>query len=491
MILASFITTAITPFAKLFGWLLAAFYSISGNYGIAIVLLTLVTMVVVFPLTRKGTRSMMQMQLLQPELLKMRNKYKKKPGMTPEERREVTAKQQEEMMALYRENGVSPTGGCLPMFMQFPVFIVLYNTIRGMTRTTTTVVHKVTTVISDPEFISKKTRLYRDLLNSHGKMNAFGLNLADSVRSHQSHWLDVIPYVVVILIAVALQYVSIWQITNRNPSAGANQQMQQIQKFMPLIFVFIYIEFPAWVGLYFIVSSAFRIGQQEWMYKRDPHILESMRKLKEMKAKNPTPVVPAPKGFRARLAALAPQVDPTLEPSAEATRTIRKPPQGGARQRSGQRPSGPKPQGTGSRPPGQSSRPGQPRRPAQSARPPQSGQKRLPQGDRPSQPGERRPRPPGDRPAQTGERRPRPPGDREGQSGQTKGAQGQPRPGKPGQPRPVRPGQNGQSRPGAARSANGNGAKPGVSPATNGTPDPTSATQQPAGGLFRRRGRPR
>ena len=306
MILASFITTAITPFAKLFGWLLAAFYSVTGNYGLAIVLLTLVTMVVVFPLTRKGTRSMMQMQLLQPELLKMRNKYKKKPGMTPEERREVTAKQQEEMMALYRENGVSPTGGCLPMFMQFPVFIVLYNTIRGMTRTTTNAAKQV---VSDPEFISKKTRLYRDLLSSHGKMNAFGLNLADSVRSHQAHFVDVIPYLLVILIAVALQYVSIWQITNRNPSAGANQQMQQIQKFMPLIFVFIYIEFPAGVGLYFIVSSAFRIGQQEWMYKRDPHILESMRKLKEMKAKNPTPVVPPPKGFKARLAALAPQAD--------------------------------------------------------------------------------------------------------------------------------------------------------------------------------------
>jgi YidC/Oxa1 family membrane protein insertase len=499
MILASFVTTAITPFAKLFGWLLAAFYSISGNYGIAIVLLTLVTMVVVFPLTRKGTRSMMQMQLLQPELLKMRNKYKKKPGMTPEERREVTAKQQEEMMALYRENGVSPTGGCLPMFMQFPVFIVLYNTIRGMTRTTTTVVHKVTTVVSDPEFISKKTRLYRDLLNSHGKMNAFGLNLADSVRSHQSHWIDVIPYVVVILIAVALQYVSIWQITNRNPSAGANQQMQQIQKFMPLIFVFIYIEFPAGVGLYFIVSSAFRIGQQEWMYKRDPHILESMRKLKEMKAKNPTPVVAAPKGFKARLAALAPQVDPTLEPSEEATRTIRKPPQGGVRQRSGQRPPGTKAQGTGSqgtgsRPAGQGPRPGQARRPGQSPRPAQSGQKRPPQGDRPAQPGERRPRPPGDRPAQPGERRPRPPGDRPAQSGQAKAAQGQPRPGKPGQPRPVRPGQNGQSRPGGPgtpRSANGNSAKPDAPPASNGTPDPASTAQQPGSGLFRRRGRPR
>ncbi len=463
MILATFITTAITPFAKLFGWLLAAFYSVSGDYGVAIILLTLVTMIVVFPLTRKGTRSMMQMQLLQPELMKMRNKYKKKPGMTPEERREVTTKQQEEMMALYRENGVSPTGGCLPMFMQFPVFIVLYNTIRGLTHTITVKGR----VVSNPEFINTKTRLYQNLVHSGGRKEAFGLNLADSVRSHQAHWVDVIPFIVVILVAVALQYVSIWQITNRNPQAGANQQMQQIQKFMPLIFVFIYIEFPAGVGLYFIVSSMFRIGQQEWMYKKDPHILESMRKLKEMKAKNPPPpALPAPKGWRQRLAALAPQTDPTLEPSEEAVRNaskpIRKPGQG---QRPGQRPrpAGAKPgQGSGNRP--------------------ATSQSRGPTGgNRPGQAGARP-----NHPAKPGQPRP-----------------AQPRPGqpKPGQTRPARPsgeaqGQGGRPRPadGSRRdgSPNGNGsrARP-PSTSGNGAPGSSSTTPPSSSGPARRRGRPR
>ena len=362
MIIASIITSVISPFAKIFGWLLAAFYSISGSYGISIILLTLLTMIVVFPLTRKGTRSMMQMQLLQPELLKMRNKYKKKPGMSAEERRELTTKQQEEMMALYRENGVSPTGGCLPMFLQFPVFIVLYDTIRGLTTTATVGRGKAAHIISRPQYINPHTGLYKSLIHSGGKMDAFGLNLADSVRSHQAHWIDVVPYVVVILIAVGLQYVSIWQITNRNPQAGANQQMQQIQKFMPLIFVFIYIEFPAGVGLYFIVSSMFRIGQQEWMYKRDPHILESISKLKEMKLRNPPPVVASPKGWRQRLAALAPQVDTSLEPAADSKsasgKPIRKSPQGsrpaGSSAARGSRP------GTGSRPV-QGGKPGAPR----------------------------------------------------------------------------------------------------------------------------------
>jgi YidC/Oxa1 family membrane protein insertase len=301
MILASFITNAIAPFAKIFGWLLAAFYSVTGNYGLAIVFLTLVTMIVVFPLTRKGTRSMMKMQLLQPEMMKLRNKYKIKPGMTSEEKQEIRLKQQEETMALYKDNGVSMTGGCLPMFLQFPFFIVLYNTIRGMTRTVTVGKGKAAHVVGQPLYIPAKTRLYQNLIHSGGKMQAFGLNLADSVRSHQHALIDVAPYVIVILVAVALQYVSIWQITNRNPTSGANQQMQQIQKFMPLIFVFIYIEFPAGVGLYFIVSSMFRIGQQEWMYKRDPQIIDAVHKLREQKAKAP----PVPAGqkmsFRERL----------------------------------------------------------------------------------------------------------------------------------------------------------------------------------------------
>ncbi|MGD0593714.1 MAG: membrane protein insertase YidC [Acidimicrobiales bacterium] len=465
MILAAFYTTAITPFAKLFGWLLAAFYSISGNYGIAIILLTLVTMIIVFPLTRKGTRSMMQMQLLQPELLKLRNKYKKKPGMSAEERREVTTAQQEEMMALYRENGVSPTGGCLPMFMQFPVFIVLYNTIRGMTRLTTVGTGKAARVVADPEFIDKKTRLYENLIHSGGKMEAFGLNLADSVRSHQLHWVDVIPYVIVILVAVALQYVSIWQITNRNPQAGANQQMQQIQKFMPLIFVFIYIEFPAGVGLYFIVSSMFRVGQQEWMYKKDPHIVESMRKLKEMKLKNPPPVVEAPKGWRARLAALAPQADPTLEPSEEAARNakkpIRKPNQGGRPGQSG-RPAGSKPplaSRNGSARTGQGGKPGQAKRPGQ----PRPGQ---PRSSQPSKPGQT------NRPGQPRSGQPRKPG-QAGGNGQAAKARSAPTGQRPGE-------------------VDGNGSRSDRPSASgNGAPKSSPETPPTSFGSTRRRGRPR
>lgn len=481
MILGSVVTSIISPFAKLFGWLLAAFYSISGNYGIAIILLTLVTMIAVFPLTRKGTRSMMQMQLLQPELMQLRNKYKRKPNMTSEERREVAQQQQEEMMALYRENGVSPTGGCLPMFLQFPVFIVLYNTIRGMTRTVSVGKGKAAHVVLSPEYISTNTRLYRSLVDAKGKMEAFGLNLADSVRTHQTHWTAVIPYVVVILVAVALQYVSIWQITNRNPTAGAaNQQMQQIQKLMPLIFIFIYIEFPAGVGLYFIVSSAFRIGQQEWMYKRDPHILESIQKLKEMKAKNPPAPTVKPKGFRERLAALAPQADPSLQPSSQATRK----PASSAR-RPGARPSGTKPPGSRPSPSGTGGKP----RPSQGASRP--GQ---------SRPGQGRPRPSaesGSGPSSDAGRPRQPRPAAAGGAQRPAGKQGPGAPRKPLPPGSTRPrptgsgqrGPNGQTRRAPDGSRNGGTTSNGSESSSNNGSADTSST--PREGQPRRRGRPR
>jgi hypothetical protein len=170
--------------------------------------------------------------------------------------------------------------------------------------------------------------------------------------------------------------------------------MQQIQKFMPLIFVVIYIEFPAGVGLYFIVSSMFRIAQQEWMYKRDPHITAAVAKLREMKLKNPPPVTSAPKNWRERLAALAPSVEPSLEPSEEAARNsnrpVRKPPNQGKRPASSKPGSGQANRNGMNRRPGQPNRPGQQSKPAQQGKAGQTG--RAGQTGKPSGPSVDRPK---------------------------------------------------------------------------------------------------
>jgi YidC/Oxa1 family membrane protein insertase len=144
----------------------------------------------------------------------------------------------------------------------------------------------VTTVV--PLYIAKSTRLYKDIRLDHGKLPAFGINLANSVKTHGLSWPAKSPYIVMILIAIALQYFQMKQLSGRNPAAAqANPQMQQMQKVMPLIFAVIYIAIPAGVNVYFIVSSLFRISQQEFMYRRDPHLRASMAKLHERSKNDP------------------------------------------------------------------------------------------------------------------------------------------------------------------------------------------------------------
>src|SRR5271165_5470714 len=289
----SILGTVLHPIFVVVGYALAFLYGLIPNYAVAIALLTIVVMIVVFPLTRASARSMMRMQLLAPEMKKIQARYKAKPGMPAAERQELRQKMNEEVMALYRENGVNPTGGCLPMFLQFPILIVLYDVIKGLSKTTPVVnangqpvvVNGHAVVVSTPQNIPKTSLMYHDLVKAHGQMYALGINLADSVRSHQSSWVDVIPYAMLVLVAVGLQYVSIWQVTTRNPaaSAAANPQMQSMQKFMPLIFLVLYIALPAGVGVYFIVSSMFRVAQQEWMYKHDPTIVAAIQELTKRK----------------------------------------------------------------------------------------------------------------------------------------------------------------------------------------------------------------
>lgn len=290
MIFASSIGEIAHPFFIAFAWLIAAFYALVPNYAFAIALLTVVVMIVVFPITRRATRSMMKMQLLAPELKKIQARYKTNPGMTATEKQESRQHLNEEMMALYRENGVSPTGGCLPMLLQLPIFWILYGTIRGLIHTKNFVnaaaAHAYCHALSygkvcpEPLYINRGSKLFRAVEHAHGHLNALGINLADSVRSAGLSWGSKVPLIALILVAIALQYIQIKQVSGRNKAAAAaNPQMQQMQRIMPIVFAVIYIAIPAGVNVYFIVSSLFRISQQEFMYRRDPHIRESLAQM--------------------------------------------------------------------------------------------------------------------------------------------------------------------------------------------------------------------
>ncbi|MHB1488416.1 MAG: YidC/Oxa1 family membrane protein insertase, partial [Acidimicrobiales bacterium] len=83
-------------------------------------------------------------------------------------------------------------------------------------------------------------------------------------------------FIALVALAVVLQYVQMRQMNGRNPQANMNPQAAMMQKVMPIVFVFIYISIPAGVNVYFVVSSLFRIGQQELMYRYDPKLASSV-----------------------------------------------------------------------------------------------------------------------------------------------------------------------------------------------------------------------
>jgi YidC/Oxa1 family membrane protein insertase len=243
------------PIFVAFATLLAYIYAVIPNYAISIIVLTLIVMALLTPLTVKSTKSMLAMQELQPEIKKLQQKSKGR-----ENREELNR----EMMRLYKEKGINPAGGCLPFVIQFPFLIVLYDMIRGLTNTVTVHGHTV----PRPEYIPHNSSLYRNLVHSGGHMYSFGMDLAAKPFSHHSSPAAYIPYFVLILIAIGLQYFQMAQMTKRNPQAAqANKQMQTMQKFMPILFAYIYLIVPAAVTLYMIVSTLIRIATQDVIFR--------------------------------------------------------------------------------------------------------------------------------------------------------------------------------------------------------------------------------
>jgi YidC/Oxa1 family membrane protein insertase len=248
------------PLFELFGLILAGIYAVIPNYTVAITGLTVVIMLALTPVTVKSTKSMLAMQRLQPEMKKLQAKFK-----GPENREQLNA----EMMKLYKENGTSPFGACLPSLLQMPFLIVLYSLIRGLSYGTLDKAGNV--VKATPRYIPQGSQIYKNLVLNKGQMYTwFGTDLSKSpwTAFHDHSGLHVIPYIVLIGGAIFLQYYQMKQMNSRNPQAAqANPQMQQMQKFFPIIFGVIYLRVPAGAIIYMVVSSAMRIGTQDIMFR--------------------------------------------------------------------------------------------------------------------------------------------------------------------------------------------------------------------------------
>jgi YidC/Oxa1 family membrane protein insertase len=192
----------------------------TGSYGLDIILLTVLIKVLMAPLTHKSFVSMKQMQKLQPQMEKLKEKY----GDDKE-------KLNKEIMELYRRNGVNPLGGCLPMVLQFPVFIGLYN------------------ALSTPIELRHAPFLWiKDLSRPDWESLPFTFG----------SWHLGIPILTILM--GASMFLQQWM----TPSAGDPNQ-RKMMMLMPVMFTFMFVSFPAGLTVYWLINNLLSIGQQYWI----------------------------------------------------------------------------------------------------------------------------------------------------------------------------------------------------------------------------------
>jgi YidC/Oxa1 family membrane protein insertase len=250
------------------GSALAFFYDIIPEYGISIILLTVAVSLLLFPLTLKQTKSMKGMQEIQPEVKKLQKEYK-------EDREELNKR----LMELYKEKGVNPAAGCLPMLVQMPIWFALYRVLwQGQGIPEDSALKEVIVsanealyTVGDNGELTGTLQAGVDIASSQFDHVTFlGMNLM--VRPSQAVDLSNIPgslpYIILILIIVAAGFYQQVQTTRKKPSDNGGEQnsqmagMQNAMKIMPVVFGFISWNFVTGLGLYFATSNVFRVGQQ-------------------------------------------------------------------------------------------------------------------------------------------------------------------------------------------------------------------------------------
>jgi YidC/Oxa1 family membrane protein insertase len=236
--------------------ILAWFYSLVPNYAFAIGMLTVLIMLLLTPLTLKSTKSMLEMQRIQPEMKRIQQEY-----------RGDRQAMNEAVMALYKEHGVNPLGGCLPLLIQAPIWIVMFRVLRGITY------KPPGSLTFEPKYLDHSTELYKTL-NHSTQMRAFGLDLAKSAaEAMKLSFTRALPYLVLVAVVVVTYFIQQRQITARTKNNPANDtpaaaQQQMIMKLFPFLSGIFAFVVPAALAWYFLVQNVFRIGQQAYITKR-------------------------------------------------------------------------------------------------------------------------------------------------------------------------------------------------------------------------------
>jgi YidC/Oxa1 family membrane protein insertase len=190
----------------------------TGNYGVAIILLTVIIKLLFYPLTKKSFESMRAMQKLQPEMAKIRERLQDKPD-----------EMNREIMDLYKRHKVNPLGGCLPMILQLPVFFGLYSALQNAIE------------LRHAPFIGWIT----------------DLSAPDRLGSIQLPFVEPAGIPVMTLTMGVSMFVQQWM----TPSA-ADPSQQRVMMIMPLMFTYMFINFPAGLSLYWLANNLLTIAQQ-------------------------------------------------------------------------------------------------------------------------------------------------------------------------------------------------------------------------------------
>jgi YidC/Oxa1 family membrane protein insertase len=208
-------------------WLMNLFYSVIPNYGVAIIILTILVKLILWPLGTKSYKSMSEMKKLQPLMKEIREKYKNDKR-----------KMNEEVMGLYRTYKINPLGGCLPMIVQLPVFFALYR-----------MLYEAIELRHAPFF------LWINDLSAPDRLFRFGFSIPFMEPPYG------IPVLTLIMGATMLLQ------QKMSPPMGDAAQAKMMM-FMPLVFTVIFINFSSGLVLYWLVNNILSIAQQYYIQKK-------------------------------------------------------------------------------------------------------------------------------------------------------------------------------------------------------------------------------
>ncbi|MBE7042000.1 MAG: YidC/Oxa1 family membrane protein insertase [Ruminococcaceae bacterium] len=273
---------ALAFLAPVLGPVLKFIYQLVNNYGLAIILFSILMKLLIFPLNIKQQKSMEQMRLIQPELAQLNKKYKNDKE-----------KLQKETMKLYEKYNVNPTAGCLPMLIQFPIIFALYRVINQpmtyiMGLGTETIIKIVEALKLDIDVANKNVLMTKEIeianqitpevVNKLGDIlpegimtidfNFLGLDLASRPQLAEFSVLWIIPVLAMVTTYLTSKITTWTQPNTGSADDNAASMSKSMMTIMPLMTGYFCFLMPSGVGLYWIINNVLSILQQVWFNKK-------------------------------------------------------------------------------------------------------------------------------------------------------------------------------------------------------------------------------